>query len=622
MKTVEGKLNRLMVIAIFLALLFLVLVGRLVDLQIFRHDELRKAAANNTERQILRGPRRGDMRDIRGNLLATSKTVYNISADPTVIDTNHLVVAQTIAPILQIPVDELAKKLTLRQIRKKEDGTPIFDQYVMLKHKVDEATWKRLQQAMTNLVFGADEQKLPKRKQVYFSHVRKHSLQAEPDQERVYPNGTLAAHVLGYVGTGTNKTPHGVVTGTTGKSGLESYLNPGLSGVYGWRKTERNRSAEEMVVYREQDVEPKAGLNAVLALDAGVQHIVESELAEGMLKHHAVGMCAVVVRPKTGEVLALANLPTFDPNDLAKSSEQDRLNRVIGQVYEPGSTFKIVVVSGALNEHAVELTDTINCDLGRTFFAGRWLHDHGRHGVISVEDIIAKSSNIGAFKVAQKIGGQTLSKYIKDYGMGRRTGIELPMEEIGIIHPIARWNKLSISRIPMGHEIAVTPLQITMAMSAIANQGILMKPRLLDRLEDESGRVAVKYQPEPVRQVISPETARMMVQALKKVVSTNGTAMKARLPFFTVAGKTGTAEKVIDNRYAPGKYYTSFVGFFPADNAELCILVMADEPKNGHYGGDVTAPIFRRIAERTANYLAIPPEIDPQEKLVAKGRVQ
>ena len=622
MKKVERRIGRLMAIAIMLALLFLVLVGRLVDLQVFRHDELRKAATNNTERRILRGPRRGDMRDIRGNLLATSRTVYNISADPTVIDTNHLAIAQTIAPILQLPVDELAKKLTLRQIRQTANGTPVFDQYVMLKHKVDEPTWKRLQQAMTNLVFSSDERKLPKRKQVYFNNVRKHSLQAEPDQERVYPNGTLAAHVLGYVGTGTNQTPHGVVTGTTGKSGLESYLNLGLTGVYGWRKTERNRSAEELVAFREQDVEPKAGLTATLALDAGVQHIVETELAEGMLKHRALGFCAVVVRPKTGEVLALANLPTFDPNDLTKSSEQDRLNRVIGQVYEPGSTFKIVVVSGALNEHAVDLNDPIECDFGKTFFAGRWLHDHGSHGKISVEEVIAKSSNIGAFKVAQRIGAPTLSRYIKDYGMGRKTGIELPMEEVGIVHPISRWNKLSISRIPMGHEIAVTPLQITMTMSAIANQGVLMKPRLLDHLSDESGRIVVKYQPEPVRQVISPEAAKMMVQALKKVVSTNGTAIKARMPFYTVAGKTGTAQKAINNQYVPGKYYTSFVGFFPADNAELCILVMADEPKNGYYGGDVTAPIFRRIAERTANYLAIPPEIQPHEKLVAKGRVR
>ncbi len=619
MRNAERKQGRLMAITIMLALFFLLLIGRLIDLQVFRHEELRKAATNNTERRILRGPRRGDLKDIRGTLLATSQTVYNISADPTIIDTNHLVVAQTIAPILQLPVHELAEKLKPREIRKKADGTPIFDQYVMIKHKVDAATWHRLEQAMTNLVFATDEKKLPKKKQVYFNYIRRSALQAEADQERVYPSGTLAAHVLGYVGTGTNRTPQGVVTGTTGKSGLESYLNVGLSGVYGWRNTERNRSSEELVRFRDQDVEPKAGLNAILALDAGVQYIVETELAEGMAKHRPLGICAVVVRPKTGEVLALANLPTFDPNDLSKTTEHDRLNRAIGQVYEPGSTFKIVVVSGALNEHAVSLTDSIDCQFGKTFFAGKWLHDHGRHGLLSVEDVIAKSSNIGAFKVAQKLGGESLSKYIKDYGMGRRTGIELPMEEIGIVHPFPRWNKLSISRIPMGHEIAITPLQITMAMSAIANKGLLMKPRLLDRLEDERGNVVVKYLSEPVRQVIRPEAARMMVQALKKVVSTNGTAVKARLPFYTVAGKTGTAQKAINNQYVPGKYYTSFVGFFPADDAELCILVMMDEPKNGHYGGDVTAPVFRRIAERTANYLAIPPELDPKEKLVAKG---
>jgi len=226
-----------------------------------------------------------------------------------------------------------------------------------------------------------------------------------------------------------------------------------------------------------------------------------------------------------------------------------------------------------------------------------------------VEEVIAKSSNIGAAKIGIRLGEQKLYEYIRNYGFGQRTGIPLPGEVNGVARPPKEWTKLSISRIPMGHEVSCTPLQMTMAMSAIANKGVLMRPMLVDRFVDESGRDIAKFQPQALRQVVSPETAAKMVVALKSVVSTNGTGFKAKMNYYTAAGKTGTAQKIVNGHYSRSNHYSSFIGFFPADDPELCISVVVDDPKKGYYGSETAAPVFQRIAERSANYLAIPPEI-------------
>jgi cell division protein FtsI/penicillin-binding protein 2 len=362
---------------------------------------------------------------------------------------------------------------------------------------------------------------------------------------------------------------------------------------------------------REQDVEPRDGLNVVLTIDSVVENIVESALAEAKEKHSPLSISGIVVRPRTGEILAMATLPTFDPNHLDKGLADARRNRVIADVAEPGSTFKIVVVSGALNDGLVRLSDTFDCEHGRFHFAGQMLHDHRSYGTLSVESIITKSSNIGAAKIGIKMGESRLYDYIRDYGFGTPTGLLLPGEIGGIVHPVKKWSKVSISRIPMGQGIAVTSLQMMMAMCAIANKGVLMQPMIVDRLEDRDHVVKEKYSPQRVRRVISEAAAEQMVTALKTVVSTEGTAPKAALAHYTVAGKTGTAEKSGGPEgYLKGKYFASFIGFFPADNPELCISVVMDEPKHedGYYGGEIAAPVFKQIAEAAANYLNIRPE--------------
>jgi cell division protein FtsI/penicillin-binding protein 2 len=261
-----------------------------------------------------------------------------------------------------------------------------------------------------------------------------------------------------------------------------------------------------------------------------------------------------------------------------------------------------------LNDQIVKLTDTFDCERGRFTFAGKVLRDHESYGVLSVENIITKSSNIGAAKIGIKMGERQLYQYIRNFGFGTRTGIPLSGEIGGWVHPLTNWTKLSISRIPMGHEVAVTPLQMAMAMCAIANNGWLMRPMLVDRLEDSDHQIAVKYSPQRVRQVISEAAARQMVTALKTVVSPEGTAAKAALDHYTVAGKTGTAQKVVNGAYSSEKFFSSFIGFFPADDPELCISVVMDEPKHGYYGGQAAAPVFKQIAERAANYLNIRPD--------------
>jgi cell division protein FtsI/penicillin-binding protein 2 len=310
----------------------------------------------------------------------------------------------------------------------------------------------------------------------------------------------------------------------------------------------------------------------------------------------------------------MATLPTFDPNNPGGATPDARRNRVVCDVAEPGSTFKIVVVSGALNDGIVHLNDVFDCEHGHFSFAGKVLHDHESYGALTTEQIITKSSNIGAAKIGIKMREERLAEYIRAFGFGARTGIPLPGEVGGIVHPTKDWKKVTIAQIPMGQGIAVTRLQMMMAMCAIANKGVLMRPMLVDRLEDRDHNVVARYAPQKVREVVSDGAAEKMIEALKTVVSSEGTAPKAALDHYTAAGKTGTAQKVEHGVYAAGKYFSSFVGFFPADNPELCISVVLDEPKEGYYGGLVAGPVFKQIAERAANYLNIRPDIEDKPK--------
>jgi cell division protein FtsI/penicillin-binding protein 2 len=612
------QLRRLLFLALLLAAAFVGLGYRLVDLQVLRHTELQVKAQQNTRREFTLEPRRGDILDARGNLLATSVFVKTVCADPTLIGSHQAEVARAISPILQLSGQELAERLLPRlqrddkgQVATNGLGQPITNRYVVLKRKVKIETWRAVQAAMSNLTFGVDEKSLPKAQRAFYRDLRARAIFSDPldDQLREYPNRTLAAHILGYVGMEESELNGTRILETVGKDGVELTLNSKLSGARGWRVTETDHRRRELVALRDQDVEPRDGYNVVLTIDSAIQHFLESTLAEGMEKHAPVSISGMVVRPRTGEILAMATLPNFDPNSPGSNADARR-NRIITDVMEPGSTFKIVVVSGALNDQIVRLNESFDCEYGHFAFAGRVLHDHGSYGMLSVENIITKSSNIGAAKIGIKLGQQRVHDYVCSFGFGARTGIPLPGEVKGIVHDPKNWSKVTIAQIPMGHGIAITRLQMVMAMCAIGNDGWLMRPMLVSRLEDREGNVVARYTPQRVRQVISDAAARQTVAALKTVVSSEGTAPKAALEHYVVAGKTGTAQKAGVGGYVPGKYVSSFIGFFPADNPELCISIVMDEPdvKRGYYGGQTTAPLFRQVAERAANYLNVRPD--------------
>ena len=598
------QLKRVLTLLGLLCLAFAGLGSRLVELQVWRHDELAAKAQQNTQREFWRAPRRGDILDAHGNLLATSIFVKTVCADPVLIGNQQAVVARQLAPLLQMSEGDLYQRLLPRPV-KNQKGETVTNRYVVLQRKVADETWQKIQLTMTNLSFGVDEKKLSRAGRAFYRDLRASAVFTDPvdDQLRVYPNGPLAAHVLGFTGT-ENGSNH--VSQTVGRDGVELILNPALSGVAGWRVTQTDRQKRELVALRDEDVQARDGLNVVLTIDAAIQHIVETALADTLQKHTPISITAVVTRPRTGEILAMVTLPNFDPNNPGASPADARRNRVISDLMEPGSTFKIVVVSGALNEGVVRLADTFDCEHGHFAFAGRVLHDHEPYGILSTESIITKSSNIGAAKIGIRLGEGRLHDYARDFGFGQRTGISLPGEVRGLLYPVKDWTKVSIAQIPMGQGIAVTRLQMAMAMSALANDGWLMRPMLVNRLEDRNGNVVQQYAPQRVRQIVGDSTDKLMIEALKTVVSPDGTAAGAAMKDYTVAGKTGTAQKVENGVYAEHKFYSSFIGFFPADNPELCISIVMDEPKEGYYGGQVCGPVFKDIAERCASYLNIP----------------
>ena len=617
-------MRRLVLLGLLLGAAFGGLSFRLIDLQVLRHADLTAKAQQNTHREFLLEPRRGDIFDIKGNLLATSIPVKTVCADPALIGNRQGDIARVVAPVLQMSESEIIQKLNSRLRRNGEPRTN-GTHYVVLKRKVTTENWQKLQYALSNMSFGVDEKGLQKAEKAFYQTLRQKAVFADPldDQLRIYPNQSLAAHVLGFVGQ-NEETLNGE---TTGKEGIELTFNAKLTGVRGWRVTQKDGRQREVVPMREEDIEPRDGLNVVLTIDSVIQHIVETALAEAKDKHSPVSISGIVIRPRTGEVLAMATLPNFDPNHLESASVEQRRNRVITDAPEPGSTFKIVVVSGALNDSTVHLEDVFDCEHRHFWYRGTELHDHESYGDLSVESIITKSSNIGAAKIGIKMGEPRLLNYIQEFGFGSKTGIPLQGESSGIVHPLKKWSKVSIAQIPMGQGIAVTRLQMMMAMCAIANRGWLMRPMLVDRLENSDRELVVKYTPQPVRQVITEATAKLMIKALKTVVSPDGTAAKAALEHYTVAGKTGTAQKAEHGNYVPGKYFASFIGFFPADDPELCISVTMDEPDlhKGYYGGQIAAPVFKQIAERAANYLNIRPEDGPgisTNSLAASGEIR
>ena len=556
---------RVLIVVGAVGLAFAGLAFRLFQLHVLEHKELLAEAIANSEQVLHRQGRRGQILDTNSNLLANSLSVHLVFADPSITCSQSVTTAHALAPLLQVDETALAAKLS-------SSG-----HYVRLKQKLNEDVIQRIRDLKLKGI-GFEDQFV-----------------------RSYPNGDLASHVLGFV-----DAEH------KGVQGIEASMETFLQGQAGYEVIERDRKGREMRALRIEDLAPHDGFTVVLTIDQVIQHIAEVELEKAMVAFRPQAAMIIVSRPKTGEILAMGCRPTFDPNKAGDAAADARRNRCISDLAEPGSTFKIVTISYALSEGLVRLEDRFDCENGAWLYGGRLLHDAHPYGVMSVEEILFHSSNIGAAKIAvERMGPARVYDAMRRFGFGNKTGIAIPGEVSGIVHPLAKWSKLSISRIPMGHEVSVTPIQMIMALNAVANGGRLMKPLIVKSVLDESGTPLMRYTPQLVGQTITPRATALMTTALRKVPSPIGTAPKAAVPRYDVAGKTGTAQKLENGQYV-NKYYSSFIGYLPANDPEISIYVSLDDPVGGaYYGGSVAGPVFRAVAEKVTQYLGIPPQQQP-----------
>lgn len=546
------------------SVVFLIIIGclaffsvKLVLIQIFRSEHLAKLASRQHNFFVEIEPIRGSIYDRKMRPLAFNVMVYSLFANPKVMS----------AKDKQRAVDELSVLLGM-------DPADLSQKLARPKYFVWIA--RKLNKEL------ADQIRLLKIKGLAF---RKES-------KRYYPNGSLAAHVLGFAGIDNQ-----------GLEGLELSYNNLLKGEAGQTWILRDARQRELMI-EDDFLPPKDGFQLILTIDETIQYIAETALNRAVIKHNAVGGTAIVMDIRTGEILALTNRPTYDLGDVKNSSLESRTNRAVSYVYEPGSVLKVVTAAAALEEGAFKEDDQIFCENGKYRIANHTLSDHTSHGMISFKDVIRVSSNIGTVKVAQKLGPDKIYEYSQRFRLGRRTHIDLLGEVGGWLKKPSQWSKTTIGAIPIGYEITVTPLQLVCLISAVANDGVYMKPFVVKAIKDQHEQMIKEFHPKIVDRVVTSETARRLRDILMSVVE-SGTGKKAQIPGIAVAGKTGTARKVVKGAYAPGKYYASFMGFAPADHPRLAVMVVVDEPRPSYFGGTVAAPVFQEIMEKSLKYLEV-----------------
>jgi cell division protein FtsI/penicillin-binding protein 2 len=548
-----------------------VLAVRLVQLQWFDRDQFAERANRQRTFVVTMTSRPGDIVDRNGRLLATTVSVRSLYVVPALI-ANPMPIARDIALVLDMDADLLAKRLRSKRSK----------QFLWVKRRLT------VQQA---------------------AKIRALRLPAEMwgfrrEFLRRYPQGRLAAHILGLRGIDGN-----------GRGGVEQKFDAILHGRDGLRVLVRDARGRVIDVDDAARRPPQHGRTIVLTLDAIVQLYVERELDELVEQWRPRSACAVVVDPRSSELLAMASWPTFDPNNPVDVPAAAWKNTVIASMYEPGSTFKPFVVAWAIDHNVVACDETFDCENGSYRMGRRVLHDHPRHGVLSVSDILVKSSNIGMAKIGERLTNSGLYNATVAFGFGRRTGTELPGEIFGLVRPLSGWDSYSTGSIPMGQELAVTPLQLIVAYAALANGGKLANPRLVLRDVDAITGVDGAYR-EPivspvVSQTVSAETARWLVTGPLRNVVERGTGRQAQLDSYDVFGKTGTAQKLdrSTGRYSSTRLVCSFICGAPVDNPQVLVLVLVDEPTIGtsHFGGVVSAPAASRILLKTLRHLRIPP---------------
>jgi cell division protein FtsI/penicillin-binding protein 2 len=605
--------RRLLWLSLLVVLAYCGLGWRLVDLQYLSAAAIRQAYAESTVRESIEVPMRGNILDRHGATLTTSIRLYNLGTEPPMISPHQARVAALLAGPLQMSQPELEAKLTPVTNRTAEGRLEVTPRYIMLKREVSLEQLKAAQAIMQTNDFGFDLKAMAKADRQQLRWLRKHGVQVESVvQTRHYPNGAMAGQILGYVGsTNVAYSVGRPVVAQFGLAGIERALNSKLAGVPGYRRVARSEQAE----LNEDFLPAIDGLNVVLTIDRRVQEILDGELAAA---HEAMGAKAVfgtVMDVRTGEILGMGSSPGFNPGDRRTFDPASVRLRPILDEFEPGSTFKVIPIAAAIEDGVVNLATPIDCMNG-IMHVHKFppLTDIKPYDVLSVKQVITKSSNIGSAQIVKLHGHEAFYQWMLRFGIGTRTGVGLA-EAGGRVEPRDKYVPGDFTRLPIGYATSVTQLQLATIYSAIANGGRLMQPRLIARLEDHDGQVVAELKPEMVRQVISPDTSRKVIEALQTVTEPGGTATEAALEHFHVAGKTGTARKWNDQtkNYDTDRYYASFIGFFPASDPRICIAITVDEPdkQKGYYGGKVAGPIFRKVAALTAHHLNLKPDRDP-----------
>jgi cell division protein FtsI (penicillin-binding protein 3) len=558
------------IILIFLVLLLSLggVAAKLFFLQIQQRDRLAERATKQYQRRLPILSRRGTIYDRTGRELAVSLKVTSVFAQPAAVE-DPAATAKALAPILDQPASDLAARLTTDK------------PFVWLQRQLDPAQ----AEAITDLNLKG--------------------IGLFPESRRYYPRQELAAHVLGLVGLDDR-----------GLEGLEHQYDDLLGGQPEFVSAQQD--ALGRVIFRQEEPERRAPIfDLTLTINEVLQYITERELQRAVEHSRAKAGTAIVMDPWNGEILALANQPTYDPNNYRISNAAARRNRAVTDAFEPGSVFKVILAAGALEEGVVRPGDRFFGENGAIEVSGVTIRDHEKYGWLTVREILTHSSNVGAIKIGQKLGKSFYYHYISGFGFGSLTGLDLPGETPGLMRRPKGWSALSLSALSLGQEISVTPVQIATAFAAVANGGNLVRPHVVRGLTAQDASLSRQVEPVAIRRVISPETAQTLLEMLRDAVE-QGTGKQAALEEYTVAGKTGTAQKMdpATGRYSHQKIVASFVGAVPAESPRLVILVLIDEPETLRWGGSIAAPTFRDIARDALKYLQVPPSPARDMRLV------
>ncbi len=560
--------TRVLLLAAAFVVAFGGVTARLAHLQIVRSRELSALAERQYSRPVALEAQRGPIVDRHGTPLAASSPAESLFAQPRTVG-DPVRVAARLAPIVKIPEEDLHTALVSQR------------PFVWLK--------RRLPPAVAASVRA----------------LREPGLALVPEPLRLYPNRELAAHILGFEGA------------DGGLEGIERSWNDTLAGTAGKAVVGRDALGREIEMQRVLQT-PAPGHGVMLTVDAHIQYVAEREIDAAFRRTSARAAMAVVMEPRTGDLLALAIRPTFNPNTFLDVPSRDYWrNRAVTDPFEPGSTFKVILAAAALEEGVVRPDDRVFGENGAITIAKTTIHDWKKYGWLTFSEVLQNSSNVGSIKVGLALGPDRYYRYMTAFGFGRPTGVGLSGESRGQLREPLKWSALSLPTMSLGQEVSVTALQMVTAFSAVANGGTMMRPRLVKSVFDANGRETRRFEPEAVRQVISPETARTLTRILISVVEA-GTGHRAAIPGYAVAGKTGTAQKLdsATHRYSRAPGVLSFIGFAPADEPRFVMLVMLDEPKNEKWGSEAAAPIFSAIGREVLRYLDVPPRDTPPLQIV------